>query len=142
MLERICGVALILSNGFGRVFVLKELQSKPRFDKHRGDLSIPMETSLDGEFPEDTLERLLIEEVGMDVCLVDVEQVGVYDLFGCVDLTVFHARYGNGKLFEGVVRDELETIGWMAPEELLNRRCRGGVGLIMTDYLKRWDRVA
>lgn len=58
------GVGVLLFAPSGRILVMKELVSKPSIGKEAGMISFPLETMRPGESREDTVVRLLFEEIG------------------------------------------------------------------------------
>jgi hypothetical protein len=77
-----------------RLFVVKELKGKPTIFKESGMLSFPLETmeEIDGGVVENTIWRLIEEEIGTDQTLVKI-------------LGVEQRRF---KLIPG--RDDIETV--------------------------------
>ena len=65
----IYGVGLLLFTPSGKIFVLRELVSKPKINKEAGMISIPFETTIKGESHLDTLQRLIHEEIGEELKL-------------------------------------------------------------------------
>jgi hypothetical protein len=57
-----------------RLFVVKELKGKPAILKERGMRSFPLETmkEIDGGVVENTIRRLIREEIGTDQTLVEI----------------------------------------------------------------------
>jgi len=60
----VSSVGLVLFDPEGRILMLKELESKPHYGKVAGMLSVPIETIEEGEMVDQTLRRLVIEEIG------------------------------------------------------------------------------
>jgi len=70
------GVALFVINFDGKILFLEELEDKKNISKQKGMISIPIETSLEKEHPEITLERLQREEIGLTFDREQIFEIG------------------------------------------------------------------
>jgi 8-oxo-dGTP pyrophosphatase MutT (NUDIX family) len=115
------GVGLLLFEPQGKLLVLKELQDKPRIKKVSGMLSFPLETTEDGESPEETLLRLISEEIGVSLAL-KIREIGkfYFDHDTCiVRICMFVAHTEH--VFTASPKDtDIIFHNWMYPSELLN----------------------
>lgn len=128
--EETCGVALLLFNTEGKIFCVKELIEKEVIGKHRGDYSFPWETKQGGESDEETLKRLLEEEVHGEAAveISSPEYVGAFTVVPGTQARIYQAWFLQGPsilkgLHEGI---EVEALGWQTKEFLLSH-CRTGV---------------
>ncbi|MEP7162613.1 MAG: hypothetical protein ABI747_02515 [Candidatus Moraniibacteriota bacterium] len=131
-------VPLVLFNGDGKVFCLRELVSKPDIGKIVGskDYSVPWETQEVGEEDGDTLRRLLREEVDATGTIVISEpfflgKVPVYE----TTASAYAARFMSGPqdLCGTHAGSEFEPLGWRSLEFLLSR-CRDGIVEVVGRY--------
>ena len=116
------GVGLILiAKETGRILVMKELRDKPEIEKKAGMVSFPLETMKNGEQKEETVQRLIEEEIGVsincNVCLT---------FFGDTFLIVKNAKtlaafaYCEKEFVPNPEDDDIEFFGWLHPKELLH----------------------
>lgn len=89
-------VGLVVTHGVGdarRVLMVTETETKEWLGKRAGMKSFPMETCEHGESHQQTLSRLLTQELpGMVSCLqINRKQVGRYQVVKHTWLLVFHA---------------------------------------------------
>lgn len=126
MAIEIRGVALLLFSAEGKLAVIKEKKSKPIIEKEAGMLSFPMETTLDGELPEQTLARLLYEELGLNESEISgLSRLKKVYVEHNVELTIFHAflMEKQPKLLP-IDTGDVKFEGWMYPENLKARYVR------------------
>lgn len=128
------GCVLILRNRSGRMYAVKELLDNPKSGKRAGHFSLPFETQLPEESEEETLSRLLLEEVDGSGTLSlaglrALRRLGDVTV-GEVEAHVFAADLPlelEGASFAGTCAGtEYEPLGFLEPEALL-RGCRPGV---------------
>ena len=136
----IYGVGLLLFAPSGKIFVLRELVSKPQINKEAGMISIPFETTIKGESHIDTLQRLIYEEIGEELnskpvffkkFLIKASQTHSIEIF------VYTASTTNEFIAHPHDNDIIHY-GWLTPRELLNiktERVRQEVNPILTSYL-------
>ena len=113
------GVALILiASSTGRLLVLKELKDKPIIKKKAGMISFPLETVAPGERKEIAVQRLIFEEIGVEV---DADPIFFGGAFSIIEQTQTFAAYAVcDDEFVPTPRDEdVEFYGWLHPRELL-----------------------
>lgn len=125
-----------------RLFVVRELNDKPVISKRSGMLSFPLETmkQVDDGTAENTIRRLIEEEIGVDQALVKilgVEQKRFKLIPGRDDVETV---YGYG-LFLGDPEHEFSPsdtdivfAGWKTPEELLYSFTRVETAPILTHF--------
>lgn len=130
----ILGVGFLLFVSVGRspqVFVIQELTAKPLLHKEKGMLSFPLETLKPEDLgPERTINRLLVEEVGIppsqvEICGITPERFNLIPGRNNIWTT-----YGYG-LFLGDPNqdfhpedDDIAFAGWMTLQALLSSRIR------------------
>lgn len=147
----IIGVGFLLFapiNGAFKLFVLRELRGKPELHKKAGMLSFPLETFKAKDIcPQNTIPRLIEEEMGVD--LGDVVELGfsreIFHLIpDRVDIVTF---YGFG-LYTGdpshtffPTDDDIEFVGWMEPEKLLESFIRIEVNPILVHFLENFENM-
>jgi len=136
---RVHSVALLLENRDGRLYCIRELQSKPQIGKIVGskDRSFPWETREPDERILRTLHRLIVEEIDATDRVkisfpVSIGSVPVYDTLA----HVYVARFlGGPESMRGAhAGTEIDPLGWQTREFLLSR-CRDGV----PGVLALWD---
>lgn len=93
--QTIAGVGLIIThqspNGTS-VLTIKENEDKPKLKKKSGDRSFPMETCEIEESVQDSLTRLVTEELsGMDALHIDEEPAGLFEIMPSIWLLVWWA---------------------------------------------------
>lgn len=137
---RVHSVGLILFDAEGRMYCVRELQSKPEIGKVVGtkDYSFPWETQESDERILRTLHRLIVEEIDATDQVqmqfpVEIGSVPVYDTLA----HVFTAQFVGGlENMRGVHAGiEIEPLGWLSRSSLLSR-CRDGV----PEVLALWER--
>jgi len=135
------GVGLVLYDDAGRIFIAFEGRSKPQYDKEIGDPTIPWETRerlLGGEYEslETALKRTLDEEVGFEVRISELDHLIRFKTSFGVWTTIFCAKFDDAVRMGGAAIETGELLGWewMLPEELENRRVRGGIREILAAY--------
>lgn len=140
------GIALLLfSNGNGapRLFTVEELKDKPKYSKFKGMISFPLETfEEDDLIPENTIKRLLQEEVGIsfdDLSCCIIAQEVFHPIPGREDIDIL---YGYG-IFKGNPEniftpedDDIKFAGWKTPDELLQQYVRVEVRPIIEHFQK------
>ena len=143
-LPDIQGVGLVLYREDGRIFIVFEGREKLAFDKQIGDPSIPWETrerDEEGQFEsfEVALKRVCDEEIGLEVRISEVSLLLQFVTSFGVSQTIFCAKYDDAIRLGGTAIETGELLGfdWMFPEELANRRVRGG----MREILEAFDRL-
>ncbi len=132
------GVGLLLIEPNGKLLVLKELQNKPHIRKEAGMLSFPLETIKEGELFEDTLLRLVTEEIGIPIELKEVQKIGTFDFkHDTCEARVYMFIAHVNKAFVAKPTDtDIDFHGWMDPNELLNiKHKRVEVQPILNSYL-------
>lgn len=114
------GVGLIvMAKETGRILTLKELGDKLSVEKKSGMISFPLETMESGERKEETVKRLMIEEIGM---LIE----GNIIFFGGDFFIVKNARtlaafiYCEEEFIPRPTDTDVEFFGWMNLSELMN----------------------
>lgn len=127
-------VSAIIFSTEGDIYTVVETTSMPDYGKYAGMRTIPMETMKEGERHEDTLMRLIKEEVGDNVVKVlAYERIGIYGLNNAAATCYAVCAEFNGEIepeIDGVVDPK-----WIKPGDLLNRWTRGGVKEMIEDYL-------
>lgn len=131
----IYGVGLILHNPTGHILVIRELVAKPEIEKEAGMLSIPLETTNDGEDSYMTLIRLLIEEVGRNLTIRDVRHFKTFTVKD-TEIRCYTGFCDHAKSEFNPTSDDVEIVGWMTPRGLLQQRVRREVPPILNAYLQ------
>lgn len=130
----IYGVGLILYNPTGHILVIKELVAKPEIEKEAGMLSIPFETSDEGEDSYMTLVRLVTEEVGRNIVPRKIRLFGTFTVKD-TEIRCYTAVCDHVVSDFKPTSDDVEIVGWMAPRELLEMHVRREVPPILNAYL-------
>ena len=134
------GVGLLLFEPTGKLLVLRELESKPYYNKKAGMLSPPLETIEKGETNRQAVQRLIYEEIGGSVeekpCFFESFLIKLSKEFS-VRLHVY--RCNTQKEFVAYPNDtDIEYYGWMHPYEILElatQKRRREVEPILLSYL-------
>jgi hypothetical protein len=117
-------VALILVSPHNRILTIRELRAKPEFNKRIGMLSPPLETVQGDESANQTVERLIDEEIAgrehiiahptfFREMMIDLGPGATH--VGRVSVYVGHAR----RCFESRSTDEVQYYGWLTRHQLL-----------------------
>lgn len=143
----ITGVGFLLFSIIDKIpklFVVRELKSKPEICKEAGMLSFPLETfNKKDQTTHGTILRLLHEEIGVSkksiiICKIvprrfklipgrnDVETIYGYGIF-----------LGNPNQNFNPYDDDIIFVGWMTIRELLAQKTRVEVHPIIDDFLTR-----
>jgi 8-oxo-dGTP pyrophosphatase MutT (NUDIX family) len=133
----LCGVGLVLVNPDGYVFVLKELQDKPIIEKVAGMLSFPLETVELPETPDETVYRLVREELGDDITIANLSFVGAFHIIRSALTLGYAATCENDLADFRPQSDDVETVGWLHPQDLLQRFIRKETEPILRAFLSR-----
>ncbi|HUD08678.1 MAG TPA: hypothetical protein VMQ48_01150 [Candidatus Saccharimonadales bacterium] len=126
----IIGVGFLLFSivdGIPKLFVLRELKSKPEIYKKEGMLSFPLETyqEIDGNYTN-TIIRLLKEEIGISLEQASIGKIiskkfslipGRSDIVTVYGYGFFH---GNPAAYLCPSDDDITFAGWYTCEDLLN----------------------
>ncbi len=134
------GVGLVLYDGAGRLFIVFEGKSKPLYDKEVGDPSIPWETRerIGGclESYEQALQRALDEEVGLEVRVSEISVLFQFTTSFGIPQTIYRAKFDDAIRMGGTAVETGELLGWewIFPEDLVDRRMRGGMREIINAY--------
>ena len=138
----IAGVGLILIHNAEeakpQVLILTELETKPWLGKHAGMQSFPMETTEGEETPDQTIERLIRQElpgIRQDI-IVDHEPAGVYQVIEQVWLLVWCAQSLKGKLPENGSAEVIEHRWFSLREAAEISNLRQGAREPLIDCLK------
>jgi len=145
----IIGVGFLLFapiNGADKLFVLRELKSKPELHKRSGMLSFPLETfeSRDG-CPKATIYRLIEEEMGISQGKAQILGFSTQSFClipGRPDVLTF---YGFGRFIGDPNQsfhpadDDIEFVDWMKPEDLLGQFVRVEVAPILGHFLNNFS---
>ena len=116
------GVGLLLFDPQGKIFILRELQSKPHYNKVAGMLSPPLETVEQGETNPLALKRLVYEEIGVSIQYSPKFFKEILIKLSKKYSVKLYMYTGNvKKQFIGKPNDtDIEYYGWMKPNEILN----------------------
>lgn len=118
----VSAVGLMLFNFNSELLLLRELEAKVHYCKKAGMLSFPIETIEKGETPNQALDRLIDEEIGMPIMAAPF----LYKKFKIKLNGSFTEKL---HVFIGVCRSEfvaypkdidVEYYGWMLPRDFLN----------------------
>lgn len=142
--RRIRGVALIVTNPSGRIMVLQELEDKPRFGKHAGMWSIPMETLEANETHYTGLRRLMKEELPgllVEHMSLDCTPIGSYRIAPRVWGTLYVARSSSFDLPKSNGDREVGQHEWVHIAESLNRWLRRGAAEMIEDFANRRSQI-
>jgi hypothetical protein len=119
------GIGLILvANGTGRIYTIRELVAKPMIGKEAGMISFPLETIERGETCCDTIRRMVDEEI--TGC--SFEQIsGLFispNLLMLVPGVCAHVAWGYcDREFTSVPRDpEVVHYGWCSCADLISQK--------------------
>jgi ADP-ribose pyrophosphatase YjhB (NUDIX family) len=132
------GVGLLLFSNKGRILVLEELASKPIIQKVKGMLSFPLETLEADERPEDSVHRLMREEVG-SFEMQNIQQFGAYFFtYPNCKVKIFAFSAHTKTEFEAEPADtDVEHHSWMYPQDLLKKpKIRCEVQTIIDSHAK------
>ena len=136
------GAGLVLLH-LGQVFLVMERQTNLATGKRAGQYSIPLETSMEGEDPDNpnhTLSRLLNEEVGRDVQLTNLRFIDHFVLFeGRAVAGIFVADFVGATALGPLDPEELEYVGWTPRKVLQTLQWRDGVYDILQSILAKID---
>jgi len=120
MVNIIKGVGLLLFEPQGKLLVLRELQDKPHIKKEAGMLSFPLETTEGNETFEETLWRLVSQEIGVALAM-HAEEIGRFKFF--YDTCTVHACMFAAHVQQTFIARPTDTDiiyhGWMHPTDLL-----------------------
>ena len=83
------GVALIVVDPEGRVFMLQEEETNLAHGKMAGQWSMPMETSREGEPDAEALQRLVAEEIANMAVWVEAEPFGSYQVMPDIEVRLY-----------------------------------------------------
>lgn len=126
---------IISSDGLERrVYTIEETVDRTDYGKATGMRTIPMETANEGETKEETLRRLIDEEVGRGILEIrNIERIGIYGI-GVAAATCFlvevEVKNGQGSVDLGDVKDPR----WMKVEDLMTSWTRRGVKEMLEDF--------
>lgn len=119
------------------VLTLTELHAKPQFGKRAGSRSFPMETGLADEPPEETLRRLLDQELpGMAPYItIDYDRpIGCYQVVPDVWVLVLQATTASPIQIIGDCDDDVTDHRWeLLSEVLANNNLRAGAREALDD---------
>lgn len=132
------GVAFLLFEPFGHLLVLRELINKPHDAERVNTLSFPMETIESGEAPDQTIIRLIHEEIGVAIARPPIFfkeiNVQISDIFFVTEYLFLGTC---DKAFVAQPNDsDVEFFGWLTPEELLAQHVRREVVPILREYMQ------
>lgn len=145
--RKIFGVGFLLftiNNKIPKLFTIEELKDKAEVKKEKGMLSFPLETfeEKDKTF-ENTIKRLLIEEVGVSLSQVDIKGIAskIFQLIpGRRDI---YTVYGFG-LFLGNLSDDfvpadndVKFSGWKTIEDLCWHKTRSETVPILEHFIEK-----
>jgi len=138
------GFLMFTSERVPRLFVVKELNDKPAISKGRGMLSFPLETmkESDGGVVENTIGRLIEEEIGADQSLVKilgVEQCRFKLIPGRDDVETVYGYglfLGNPEHKFSPSDTDISFAGWHTPTEVLRRFTRVETAPILKHFRK------
>jgi hypothetical protein len=127
-MSEIIGVGLLLFLK-GKLLVIRELRSKPQYSKYAGMLSFPLETFEKSDITfRKTLSRLAQEELGIingEIILRNILPDKFNLLPGKPDIATYYGVADFAGSSEHIFvpqDDDIEVIGWMNPDELLQQK--------------------
>ncbi|MFH0952203.1 MAG: NUDIX hydrolase [Patescibacteria group bacterium] len=136
----LCGIGLILVNSEGKILVLEELKDKPIVEKKAGMLSFPLETLEPPETPDETVRRLIKEELGDNIIVTNIRFVGAFHVIDFA-LTLGYAADCNNKIEDFQPwSDDIKIRGWLSSEELRASFCRKETEPLLREFLKQSER--
>lgn len=134
----LCGVGLVVVNSQGSIFVLKELRDKPIIEKVAGMLSFPLETVELPETPDQTVLRLIREELGDGITVADLRFLGAFHILQSA-LTLGYTAVCDNPIEDFHPRaDDVEIVGWMDAQDLLQGFIRKETGPLLRAFLNGW----
>tara|TARA_B100001989_G_scaffold171803_1_gene124015 strand:+ start:526 stop:972 length:447 start_codon:yes stop_codon:yes gene_type:complete len=129
------GVALLLFSNKGKILTLRELVAKPLIRKQAGMKTFPMETLHLGESSRDGVDRLMVEEIGLQFC-GHIHKIVFLDEFtfthpGCITLIDVYRAVSEEEFISTPFDTDVAHHGWLDPTELLEEFVRLEVKTIM-----------
>jgi len=114
------GVGLILiAETTGRLLILRELKSKPEIEKEAGMISFPLETVKNGEAKETALQRLIFEEIGIDLQINPTFFGGIFSIVQNAQTVAAYA-FCEKEFKPHPTDNDIEYFGWLLPQELMH----------------------
>lgn len=116
------GVGLILmARDTSRILVLKELKNKPLIQKEAGMISFPLETIKPNESKEAAVQRLVQEEIGVDLEINPTFFGGEMSIVTNAKTSAAYA-FCDKEFTPSPNDPDVEFFGWLLPHKLLGHK--------------------
>src|SRR5680860_551748 len=118
----VSSVGLLLFDPNGRILLLRELESKLHYGKVAGMLSVPIETVEVGEVANQTLQRLLHEEIGVPINgrLSYYRRLYIKLNDAYTEMVFLYTGVCASGLVAVPTDTDIEYFGWMSPQDILS----------------------